>query len=134
MIIQLSEAELEVAVNQYLVAEGMDLSNKITTFQFDGTCSMDIEVDQDAVATPKAKTTRAKRKPKAPVAKKPEVNEEPIEAKEDTVEYREETVPVADVVQTLSMDAGMQPEVMDDDGVDTVAEEPAAPTPASIFG
>lgn len=129
MIIQLSEAELEVAVNQYLVAEGMDLSNKITTFQFDGTCSMDIEVDQDAVAAPKAKATRAKRKPKA----KPVV-EHKAEVKEEPAVVKEETVPVADVVQTLSMDTGMQPEVMDDDGVDTVAEEPAASTPASIFG
>lgn len=128
MIIQLSEAELEVAVNQYLVSEGMDLSNKITTFEFEGTCSMDIEVDQDAVSTtkPKAKVTRTKRKPKVVEEVAPKAEEK------GTIEHQvEEEVPVEKVVETLSMEVGIEPEVMDNE---VVNEIPATPVSNSIFG
>lgn len=115
MQIQLNAVELEAAVTQYLVSEGMDLTNKTTEFMFEGNCAINIEVDEDAVVEPKTKAkpkTRAKRKPKAELAPEPVAKEAPKAIKGDEEENRfvaeakaepvaEETVAVEEVVETL---------------------------------
>lgn len=101
MEIKLNATELEAAVVSHLSNEGIDLKNKTIDFEFEGTCSINIEVDEsipvdDTKAKPKAKTTRAKRKPKAEPVKDSEPETNRLVPKE-----AEEKVAVAEVAEKL---------------------------------
>lgn len=88
MKIELNAVELEAAVISHLTNSGLDMKKKDITFQFEGTCSLNIE-DQDATTAPKKAPVK-----RAPKKTKPEpVVEKTIE--EDKEKPQSEPVPKA---------------------------------------
>ena len=117
MKIELNAQELEAAVIAHLGNIGMDMKKKDVTFEFEGTCSVNIEEQ----VTP-AKKTATKRTPraKAKTEEKAEEKEAPkqakkakpepkAKAKEDTKSEPEETKKEEEVIP--SEDKVTKPEV-----------------------